>query len=170
LTALLIICKEKNIPSLRAFEEELLIVICCAPSYSLSNEIISAGTFCWSWISVIPELYKGSLYLNMRYSFLVALNTGGIFESNTIQSSLIPDAKYDSLVLEFPKSPPSNQVLEKVASGFIKQMSKDVIGDAFSALTCDEHNYNLSRDALLGGFDSWLRFLRNQLKVLFEYK
>jgi hypothetical protein len=106
----------------------------------------------------------------MRYSFLIALNAGGIFESNSIQSSLIPNADYDSLVLEFLKPPPSNQVLGKAVNDFIKQMPKDVIGDAFSALTYEEYNYNLSRNTLLGGLDSWLKYLRNQLKVLFEYK
>lgn len=168
MTALLIICREKNIAALKAFEEELLIVICCAPSYSLNNEILSAGTFCWSWINVIPEFNKSTLYLNTRYSLLLALNAGGIFDSSSIQSLLVPDASYNSLVLEFPQAPECSQVLGGVASRCARQTSKEILGDAFAILTYDEHGCNLSRDSVLGAFDAWLRFLRNQLKVFFE--
>ena len=166
LTALLIICREKNIPTLKSFEEELLIVICCAPSYCLTNEIISAGSFCWSWISVIPEFSQSSLYLNLRYSLLMSINAGGIFDTSSIQSSLILDKIHTSIVLEFPRQRKFVEPLNRQANKFIREIPKEINTDVFGNLTYDEHSYNFSRDNLLEGFDVWLRFLVNQMKVL----
>ena len=166
MTALLIICREKNIPSLNAFEEELLNIICCAPSYCLNSDTIAAGSFCWSWISVFPSFSRSSLYLNLRYSLLIAINTGGIFESNSIQSSLIPDRIYSSSVLEFQKQNDTLEMSSKHVSQFMDEISEKIDGDIFSNITYNELNCYFSRDVILEGLDIWLKFIMNQIKVI----
>lgn len=152
--------------SLKAFEEELLVFICNAPSYCLNKEMLAAGTFCWSWLSVMPEVSRESLYMNLRYSLLLSLNAGGIYESTSIQSALIADSSFVSDVMDCPKKKPLDRITNRRGESFMRLLfPRKVAGDRLSNLTYDEYGHNLSRENILEAFELWLKFLTNQVKV-----
>jgi len=165
LTALLIICKEQKLKNLEAFEEELLTAICYAPSYCLTKEIMSAGTFCWNWISTIPEFSAESLYRNLSYSLLLSLNSGGIFETKSVQSNfLFTDRKKMSPMLESSEIKGFPDIFKQQIELFASQVAPKIRSDRLSTLTYDEISCNFSREETLEGLCIWLKFIMNQLK------
>ena len=166
MTALLIICKEKALVSLSAFEDELFSAICYAPSRCLSKEVMAAGAFCWGWLSNLPEFPKDLLYLNLSYSILLATNAGGIFDSKSIQSALVGSDRENSRVMDQQEFVGCPEVMHQKVNEYTARLLHKIRTDRLSTLSYSEHYYYTSRDDVLEGLNVWLKFIENQLKVI----
>ncbi len=142
-------------------------MICYVPSCCLTREITAAGVFCWSWLSNLPLFSRELLYLNLSYSLLAAVNAGGIFDSQSIQSALIKPDRYSAPSMDQQSFRGCPDVLYQKVEEFIAELSQKTKGERLSTLLYSSHYYYSSRNDILEGLNVWLRFLANQLKVLF---